>query len=88
MARLLSMTVLAALLAGLVACSQVMDHGSQGVREDFRQETVRREGTTAQERTAVPTAPEKRATAEKEGTVVTDASASWDSMWPSVIRWP
>src|SRR5215211_8344707 len=67
MARLLSATVLAALLAGLVACSQVMDRGSQGAREDFRQE-----------RTAVPTAPEKRSTAEKEGTVVTDSSASWD----------
>ncbi len=52
MARLLSVTVLAALLAGLVACSQVMDRGSQGVREVAQQETVRREKTTAQERTA------------------------------------
>ncbi len=78
MARLLSVTVLAALLAGLVACSQVMDRGSQGVREVAQQESVRREKTTVQKRTAVPTAPEKRSTAEKEGTVVTDASASWD----------
>ena len=78
MARLLSVTVLTALLAGLVACSQVMDRGSQGVREVAQQETVRREKTTAQERIAVPTAPEKRSTAEKEGTIVTDASASWD----------
>jgi lysophospholipase L1-like esterase len=78
MARLLSVTVLAALLAGLVACSQVMDRGSQGEREVAQQETVRREKTTAQERTAVPTAPAKRSTVEKEGTVVTDASASWD----------
>jgi lysophospholipase L1-like esterase len=75
MARLRGVTVLAALLAGLVACSQVMDRGSQGVREDTRQETVRREKTTAQERTAVP---EKKSTAEKEGTVVSDASASLD----------
>ena len=51
MARLLSVTVLAAMLAGLVACSQVIDRDPQGVREDFRQETVRREETTAQERT-------------------------------------
>jgi lysophospholipase L1-like esterase len=69
MARLLGVTVLAALLAGLVACSQVTDRGSQGVREDAAQETVRREETTAQERTAAP---------EKEGAVLTDASASWD----------
>jgi lysophospholipase L1-like esterase len=78
MARLLGVTVLAVLLSGLVTCSQVMDRSSQGVREDARQETVRREMTTAQERTAVPTAPEKRSTAEKEDAVVTDASASWD----------
>jgi lysophospholipase L1-like esterase len=78
MARLLSVTVLAAMLAGLVACSQVIDRDPQGVREDFRQETVRREEATAQERTADPTATERRSTAEKEGTAVTDASASWD----------
>jgi lysophospholipase L1-like esterase len=78
MARLLGATVLAALLAGLVACSLVTDRGSQGVREDTRQETVRREKTTAQERAAVPTAREKRTTAEKEGAVVADTSASWD----------
>jgi lysophospholipase L1-like esterase len=77
-ARLLGVTVLATLLASLVACSQVTDRGSQGVREDTWQETVRREETTAQERTAVTTASEKRSTAEKEGTLVTDASASWD----------
>ncbi len=78
MARLLGVAILAALLAGLVACSQVSDRGTQGVGEDTGLETVRREKTTAQERTAVPNATEKRSTAEKEGTVVTDASASWD----------
>jgi lysophospholipase L1-like esterase len=78
MARLLGLTVLAALLAGLVGCSQVMDRGSQGMREESRQDTVHREKTTAQERTAVPSAPEKRSAAEREDTVGTDASASWD----------
>ena len=78
MARLLGVAILAALLAGLVACSQVSDRGTQGVGEDTGLETVRREKTTAQVRTAVPNATEKRSTAEKEGTVVTDASASWD----------
>jgi lysophospholipase L1-like esterase len=78
MARLLGLTVLAALLAGLVGCSQVMDRGSQGMREESRQDTVHREKTTAQERTAVPSAPEKRSAAEREDTVGTDASASWN----------
>jgi lysophospholipase L1-like esterase len=77
MARLLGVTVLAALLAGLVACSEVTDRGSQGTREDAGQETVHREASTAQERTAVPTATE-RTTAETEGAAVTDAPASWD----------
>ena len=78
MARLLGVAVLAALLSGLVACSQVTDRGSQGMREDTRQQTVHREKTTAWERTAIPDAPEKRSTAEKEATTVTDASVSWD----------
>ena len=78
MARLLGVTVLAALLAGLVACSQVTDRGSQGMREDAQQETVPREKAAAWERTAVSTAPEKRSTAEKESTAVTNASVSWD----------
>src|SRR5215207_11698183 len=42
-ARLLGMTILAALLVGLVACSQVTDRGSHGMRKDARQETVHRE---------------------------------------------
>jgi lysophospholipase L1-like esterase len=78
MARFTGVTVLAALLVGLVACSPVMDRGSQGVREDARQETVNREKTTARERAAVPTAPEKRSAAERGGAAVTNASASWD----------
>jgi lysophospholipase L1-like esterase len=78
MARLLGVTVLAALLAGLVACSQVTDRGSQGIKEDARQETVDREKATTQERTADPTAPQKRSTAEKESTAVTNALVSWD----------
>ncbi len=78
MARFVGVTALAALLVGLVACSQVMDRGSQGVGEDARQETVHREKTTAQRRTAVPSAPEKRSAAETEGAAATDASASWD----------
>jgi lysophospholipase L1-like esterase len=78
MARLLGVTVLAALLAGLVACSQGTDRGSHGVREDAGQETVRREETAAQERAAVPPATENRTTVEKEAAVVTDGSASWD----------
>jgi lysophospholipase L1-like esterase len=77
-ARLLGVTVLAALLAGLVACSQVTDRSSQGIREDARHETMRRDKTTAQERAAVPTAPEKGSTAEKKATAVTDAPVSWD----------
>jgi len=40
MARLLGVMVLAALLAGLVACSQVTERGSQGMREDVRQGAV------------------------------------------------
>jgi lysophospholipase L1-like esterase len=72
MARLLGVTVLAALLVSLVACSQVTDRVSQGTREDARQETGHREKATAQERTAVSTAP------EKESTAVTSASVSWD----------
>ncbi len=76
MARLLGVTVLAALLVGLIACSQVTARGSQGVREDTRQETVRREKATTQERTAVPAAPEEKSAAEKEATAVTDASVS------------
>jgi len=77
-ARLLGMTILAALLAGLVACSQVTDRSSQGMGEDTRQETVHREMTTTRERTAIPAAPEKKPTAEMEATSVTDASVSWD----------
>jgi lysophospholipase L1-like esterase len=75
MTRLLGVTVLAALLAGLVACSQVTDRGSQGVSEGTGLGTARREETTAQERT---TATEKNPTAERDGTVVTDAPASLD----------
>ena len=61
MARRFGVTILVALLAGLVACSEVMDRGSQGIREDARQETVYRERATTQERTAAdPAAPEKR----------------------------
>jgi lysophospholipase L1-like esterase len=77
-ARLLGMTILAALLVGLVACSQVTDRGSHGMRKDTRQETVHREKITAWERTAIPDAPEKRSTGETEATTVTDASVSWD----------
>jgi lysophospholipase L1-like esterase len=64
MARLLGMTVLAVLLAGLVGCSQVTDRGSQG--------------TTAQERTAVRTTPESRSSPEAEAAAPTDAAAFWD----------
>jgi len=78
MVRLLGVMVLAALLAGLVACFSGMDRGSQGMREDARQGAVHREKTTAQKRTAVPNAPEKRSAAERESTAVTDASVSWD----------
>jgi lysophospholipase L1-like esterase len=78
MARLLGVAVLAALLSGLVACSQVTDRGSQGMREDTQQKTVHREKTTTREHTAISAAPEKRSTAEKEATAVTDASVSWD----------
>jgi len=76
--RLLGMTILAALLAGLVACSQVTDGGSQGMREDTRQKTVPYEKTTTQERTAIPNAPEKKPAVAKEATSVTDSSVSWD----------
>src|SRR5918999_1598327 len=55
MARLLGVAVLAALLSGLVACSQVTDRGSQGMREDIQQKTVPREKAAARERTAVST---------------------------------
>jgi lysophospholipase L1-like esterase len=78
MARLFGVTILAALLAGLVACSEVMDRGSQGIREDARQETGHREKATTQERTADPTAPEKRSTAEKEAIAVNNSAVSWD----------
>jgi lysophospholipase L1-like esterase len=77
-ARLLGMTILAVLLAGLVGCSQVTDRGLQGMREDTRQKTVHREKTTTRERTAIPAAPEKRSKAEKKATAATDASVSWD----------
>jgi lysophospholipase L1-like esterase len=75
MARLLGVMVLAALLAGPVACSQVIDRGSQSAREGARQETVHREKTTTQERTTVP---ENRLPAEKEATAVAGASVAWD----------
>jgi lysophospholipase L1-like esterase len=76
MARRFGVTILVALLAGLVACSEVMDQGSQGIREDTRQETVHREKATTQERTAA--APEKRSPAEKEAIAVNNAAVSWD----------
>ena len=78
MVRLLGVMVLAALLAGLVACFSGTDRGSQGMREGAPQETVHREKATAQERTAVPKAREKRSAAEEESTAVTNASVSWD----------
>src|SRR5215216_1261577 len=78
MVRLLGVMVLAALLAGLVACFSGTDRGSQGMREDAPQETVHREKATAQEHTAVPKAREKRSAAEEESTAVANASVSWD----------
>src|SRR3712207_2028853 len=75
MARLLGVMVLAALFAGPVACSQVIDRGSPSTRSDARQETVHREKTTTQERISVP---ENRLPAEKEVTAVADASVAWD----------
>jgi len=79
MARLFGVTILVALLAGAVACFEVMDRGSQGIREDARQETVHREKDATQERTAAdPAAPEKRSPAEKEAKAVNNAAVSWD----------
>jgi lysophospholipase L1-like esterase len=73
MARYLGVTVLVALLVGLVACSQGADHSSQGGREGGS-----REKATTQERTALSTAPERTSPAEKEATAATGASDSWD----------
>jgi lysophospholipase L1-like esterase len=71
MARLLGVTVLAALLVSLVACSQLTHHGSRGTSGDASQETVHREKATTQQRTALSTAPEKTSTVE-------NGSTPWD----------
>jgi lysophospholipase L1-like esterase len=73
MARYLGVTVLVALLVGLVACSQGADHSSQGGREGGS-----REKAATQERTALSTAPERTSPAGKEATAATGASDSWD----------
>jgi lysophospholipase L1-like esterase len=78
MARTLGVTVLVALSVSLIACSQVTDRGSQGVREGARQVTAHREKTTTQEGAALSTVPERTSLSGQESTAVTGASGSWD----------
>jgi lysophospholipase L1-like esterase len=73
MARLLGVTVLAALLVGLIACSQGADHNSQGGREN-----ASRAKATTQERTALSTALERTPPAGEQSGSATGASDSWD----------
>jgi lysophospholipase L1-like esterase len=75
--RSIGLLIVAALLAGSVACFPETEQGSHRTSEDVGDETVHRETANTGERTGAPTLPEGR-TARQETTAVTDATVSWD----------